>query len=75
MFGSNQYSFFGFLNFKLMSHFAADKNRPNQSNEAELNRQKKENQALLQLVLIVFAYFFGYVPLTGKISDNRFVLQ
>ena len=41
-------------------------NKNNQSNEAEMNRQKKENQALLQLVLIVFAYFFGYLPYSGK---------
>ena len=44
-------------------------NKNNQSNEAEMNRQKKENQALLQLVLIVFAYFFGYLPHNGKIFE------
>ena len=49
--------------------FADNKNKTNSSNQVEMNRQKKENQAVRQLVLIVFAYFFGYVPFTGKRFD------
>jgi len=36
-------------------------------NESELIRQKKENQAILQLSLIVGSFMLGYLPFCGKI--------
>lgn len=33
--------------------------------EAQLKEQKKRNQAVLQLALIIFAFLLGYIPFTG----------
>lgn len=38
----------------------------NGNDEAEVNRQKKENQAVLQLVLIVLSFLAGYGPMCCK---------
>ena len=35
--------------------------------DGELKRQRKENQAILQLLLIVGSFLFGYVPYCGKV--------
>lgn len=42
--------------------FAAKVNKSSSNSASEMIRQKKENQAVLQLTLIVISYFFGYVP-------------
>ena len=34
--------------------------------QSEMNRQKKENQAIFQLWLIVGSYVVGYLPTCGK---------
>ena len=35
-------------------------------NESEMIRQRKENQAIAQLLLICGSYFIGYIPYCGK---------
>ena len=48
----------------------ANRKRINQrNNEAEIIQQKKENQAIAQLVLIVISYLIGYIPITGKFES------
>ena len=34
--------------------------------ETEMIRRKKENQIVLQLLLIVGAFMLGYIPTTGE---------
>ena len=52
----------------LNCNFSARKKRPNnnQQDEAEKNRQAKENHAILQLALVVGSFAIGYVPHAGK---------
>ena len=40
-------------------------------NEGEAHRQRKENQAVAQLVLIVVSYLIGYIPTTGEPMDEK----
>ena len=37
-----------------------------QISERELRRQRKENQAIFQLMMIVGSFMLGYVPICGK---------
>ena len=39
-----------------------------QINESELRRQRKENQAIVQLMMIIGSFLLGYVPMCGKQS-------
>ena len=41
-----------------------------QTNESELRRQRKENQAIFQLMMIVGLFFLGYIPTCGKQLTN-----
>ena len=47
-----------------------------QINESELRRQRKENQAIVQLMMIVGSFLLGYVPIPicGKQSWTGFAL-
>ena len=36
-----------------------------------MNRQSKENHAILQLGLIVGSYALGYIPMAGTLSMGR----
>ena len=49
-----------------LSLFIDRRKRENQIDEAEIIRQKKEKQAVTQLVLIVVSYLFGYIPISSK---------
>ena len=44
-------------------------------NEGELIRQRKENQAIAQLLLICGSFLFGYVPFCGEILQKNFILK
>ena len=43
-----------------------NKSKVNQIIEVEIIQQKKEHQAIAQLILIVISHFIGYIPMSGK---------
>jgi len=44
---------------------------PDNFNEREIMRRKKENHIILQLVLIVGTYVFGYFPSAGDSTERQ----
>ena len=50
----------------LIIAFTAFKNQNVPAARQKTKRQQKENQAMLQLLLIVISYLFGYLYLTSK---------
>ena len=40
-------------------------------NQVEAARQRKENQAIVQLALIVSSFMLGYLPQSGKTDKIR----
>ena len=54
-------------NFYIYFNYSATEISMSQmKNEGEAHRQRKENQAVAQLVLIVVSYLIGYIPTTGE---------
>lgn len=55
----------------MICFLTALKTRGTPISQAERNREKKENLAVIQLALIVLSYLLGYIPGAGEENEIR----